>query len=252
MRVVAILQARMSSTRLQGKVLMDLLGKPMLARQLERVGRARRLDGVCVATSVDASDAPIGALCKSLSVPAFRGSLQDVLDRYYQAAVPFQPEHVLRITGDCPLIDPAVIDELIEQHLAGGFDYSSNTLHPTYPDGLDAEVCRFTVLAQAWSEARLASEREHVTPFIKTRPERFRLGELRNSKDLSALRWTVDYAEDLAMVREVYARLYPTKPDFSMQDVLDLLERNPEISALAARVVRDEGYLKSLAEDRQE
>lgn len=250
MRVLAVLQARMSSTRLQGKVLLDLLGKPMLARQLERVGRARLLDGVCVATSVDASDAPVEALCKSLSVPVFRGDLQDVLDRYYQAATPFEPEHVLRVTGDCPLIDPAVIDQLVDLHLSGGFDYSSNTLHPTYPDGLDAEVCRFAVLRQAWSEARLASEREHVTPFIKTRPDRFRLGELRNPQDLSALRWTVDYAEDLAMVREIYARLYPVRPDFSMHDVLALLERSPEIAALAARVVRDEGYLKSLAEDR--
>jgi spore coat polysaccharide biosynthesis protein SpsF len=229
---------------------MDLHGQPMLARQIERVRRARRVDMLCVATSTDASDQPIEDLCERLSTPVARGSLHDVLDRYYRAAERFAPEHVLRVTGDCPLIDAAVIDELIDLHLAGGFDYSSNTIHPTYPDGLDAEVFRMDALRAARSEARLASEREHVTPFIKLQPERFRLGELRNPRDLSALRWTVDYAEDLEMVRRIYAHLYPVNPGFSLAEVLALLEAHPEIVALAARVERDEGYKKSLAEDR--
>jgi spore coat polysaccharide biosynthesis protein SpsF len=247
--VLAILQARMSSTRLPEKVLADVVGAPMLARQIERIQRARRIDALCVATSTDASDDPIETLCVARGVRVSRGSLTDVLDRYYQAARQIEPRHVVRVTGDCPLIDPAVIDEVISTHVAGNFDYTSNTIVPTYPDGLDVEVFRFEALRRAWSEAKLASQREHVTPFIKLQPALFRLGEVRNVEDLSALRWTVDYAGDLAMVRHVYAQLYPARSDFSMQDILALLHRRPDIAALSTNVERDEGYKKSLASD---
>jgi spore coat polysaccharide biosynthesis protein SpsF len=248
--VLAILQARMSSSRLQGKVLADVQGAPMLARQIERIRRSRKVDELCLATSTAVSDDPVAALCEGIGVRVARGSLEDVLDRYYQAALPVRPAHVVRVTGDCPLIDPAVIDEAIGLHLSGAFDYTSNTIHPTYPDGLDVEVFRFDALRQAWSEARLASQREHVTPFIKQQPERFRLGELRNPVDLNALRWTVDYPRDLEMVRQVYAALYPTKPDFRMQDILELLERRPDIGTVNVDVERDEGYRQSLEQDR--
>jgi spore coat polysaccharide biosynthesis protein SpsF len=250
-RILTILQARMSSSRFPRKVLADLQGEPMLARQIERLHRAQRTGSICVATSVDASDDPLEQLCHARGIDCFRGSLEDVLDRFYQAAAARRPEHVVRVTGDCPLIDPAVVDAVIDLHLAQGTDYASNTIEPTYPDGLDVEVCTFAALARAWSEARLPSQREHVTPYIKLQPGLFRVANLRNDTDLSALRWTVDYPRDLDMVRAVYAELYPRNPAFGYRDVLALVEQRPEIARLAADVVRDEGYLKSLANDRK-
>ena len=221
----------------------------MLARQVERLGRAALIDTLCVATSAQADDDPLVALCAAHSIAVARGSLGDVLDRYYQAALPYEPQHVVRVTGDCPLIDPQVVDLVIRAHLEAGNDYSSNTLTPTYPDGLDVEVFRFAALRRAWSEARLASEREHVTPYIKTRPDIFRLGNVTNDEDLSALRWTVDYPRDLEMVRQVYAALYPRNPGFVMADILELLRVRPDIAGMNTGVERDEGYLKSLRND---
>jgi spore coat polysaccharide biosynthesis protein SpsF len=176
--------------------------------------------------------------------------LADVLDRYYQTALRFEPQHVVRLTADCPLIDPGIIDRAIEMHISGDFDYTSNTLEPSYPDGLDVEVIRFSAIKEAWDEARLASEREHVTPFIRLRPDRFRLGHLQCDRDLSSLRWTVDYAEDLRLVREVYAALYASKPDFGTKDVLNLLSSRPDLGGLNAGIRRNEGYENSLANDR--
>ena len=157
--ILGILQARASSRRLPGKVMKPILGRPMLERQIERLRRARRLDKLVVATSTDPSDDPIAALCRSLAVECFRGSLDDVLDRFYQAARRAAPRAVVRLTGDCPLADPAVIDQLIELHARGGYDYTSNTLTRSYPDGLDAEVTQLHCLEAAWREARLPSER---------------------------------------------------------------------------------------------
>jgi spore coat polysaccharide biosynthesis protein SpsF len=250
-QVLAILQARMSSTRLPGKVMADVLGRPMLVRQIERIRRASRLDALCVATSVDPGDDPIEKLCNSLSVDVVRGSLDDVLDRFYQAALRYRPMHVVRLTADCPLTDPTVVNEAIALHLADGFDYTSNTNPPTFPDGLDVEVFRFECLEQAAHEAQLRSEREHVTPFIRLQPERFRCGNLRNALNLSALRWTVDYAADLQFVREVYRLLYASNPDFDSKDVLELLARRPDLKDLNAGLERDEGYRKSVAAERR-
>src|SRR5262245_37090128 len=173
--ILGILQARVSSRRLPGKVLKPILGRPMLERQSERLRRAHRLDKLVVATSTDASDDAIAALCESLPLDCFRGALDDVLDRFYQAAKRYSADTVVRLTGDCPLADPSVIDELILLHESGGYDYTSNTLTRSYPDGLDAEVAQMRCLEAAWHEAALPSEREHVTPFIYRDPERFRL-----------------------------------------------------------------------------
>ena len=178
--ILGILQARASSRRLPGKVLKPILGRPMLERQIERLRRARRLDGLVVATSTDAGDDAIDALCRSLGVECFRGSLEDVLDRFYRAVLRHAPQSAVRLTADCPLADPAVIDRLVELHAAGGYDYTSNTLVRTYPDGLDAEVVALPCLEAAWREAALPSEREHVTPFIYNRPQRFRLIDKRS------------------------------------------------------------------------
>lgn len=223
----------------------------MLLRQIERVQRASIVQCLVVATSTDASDDVIETLCYNAGVSCFRGSLEDVLDRFYQAARPLAPEHVIRLTGDCPLADPALIDQLVAYHLDGGFDYASNALIPTYPDGLDAEVFRFECLEQAWREANLPSQREHVTPFIHQQPDRFKIGTLRCEPNLSHLRWTVDEAEDFELVSRIYAELLPVNPTFATADVLRLLERVPELAQFNTGIYRNEGYLKSLADDTQ-
>ena len=248
-KVVAVLQARTSSSRLPGKVLRPLQGRPMLERQIERIRRARRLDRLVVATSDHAEDDPIEALCTTLGVACFRGSLEDVLDRFYRAAAPHHPDHVVRLTGDCPLCDPEIIDRVVAHHLEGGYDYSCNVLEPTFPDGLDVEVMTLASLEAAWRESALPSQREHVTAFIQTQPARFRLGDVRNDADLSALRWTVDEPADFDLVERIYAALLPTKPDFGTRDILALLAAQPALRTLNQRP-RDEGYLASLERDK--
>ena len=249
MTVLAILQARMSSSRLPGKVMADLLGEPMLARQIERLRRCRTIDRLVLATSTDAADDALADLAARIGVDGFRGSLDDVLDRFHAAAAGSGAGQIVRLTGDCPLIDPGLIDRLVEMHVAGGYDHSCNTLTPRWPDGLDAEVMRAEVLETAWREATLPSEREHVTRFIYTRPERFRLGSLVGDTDLSDQRWTVDTPEDLAMVRAVYAALYPANPAFGTGDILAFLAAHPEIAALNRAHRRNEGLERSLARD---
>ncbi|MCL6557416.1 MAG: glycosyltransferase family protein [Firmicutes bacterium] len=247
--ILAILQARVSSTRLPGKVLKPILGEPMLIRQIERVRRARRVDYLLVATSVDPSDDPIEKLCKENNVDCFRGNLDDVLDRFYKASRQFLPEHVVRLTGDCPLADPRLIDEIILHHLNGNYDYTSNTLEPTYPDGLDVEIFRFSCLEQAWREAFLPSQREHVTPFIYQHPDRFKIAGVKNSTNLAALRWTVDEPEDFALVSKIYEALYPSNPGFTTEDILSFLKEHPELLTLNSSYERNEGYQKSLRKD---
>lgn len=247
--ILAILQARASSTRLPGKVLKPILGQPMLARQIERLKRARSLDDVIVATSERADDDEIARLCERLGVGCFRGSLDDVLDRFHGAAKGRDAAHVVRLTGDCPLASPRVIDALVAHHLATHADYTSTALEPTFPDGLDAEIMTSEALTHAWREARLPSEREHVTPFLYKHPERFRIEKLKHSTDLSELRWTVDEPSDFDFVTRVYEALYPTDPAFEFEDILRLLERHPELSHTDATIKRNAGYALSLRKD---
>ena len=249
-KILGILQARTSSTRLPGKVLKPILGRPMLLHQLDRVRRARSLDALVVATSSDPSDDPIAELCAAAGVHCFRGSLDDVLDRFYQAALEFQPEHIVRLTGDCPLADPGVIDGLVEFYLAGSFDHAGNAVEPRFPDGLDAEILRFSALESAWREASLPSQREHVTPFVFQQPDRFRIGSYRNDVDLSHLRWTVDEPADFDLVERIYTALYPSKPDFTTADILDLLRQQPDLMLLNKGFRRNEGFERSLEQDR--
>ncbi|HEX5264865.1 MAG TPA: glycosyltransferase family protein [Phenylobacterium sp.] len=221
---LAILQARMTSSRLPGKVMAPLLGEPMIGRQVERLRRARRIDKLMVATSTDPSDDPLAAYCESLDLPVFRGSLGDVLERY-RGALSLNPQAkaVVRLTADCPLADPALIDEVIAHHHSAAADYTSNTLGTrTYPHGLDTEVIRPAVLLLAADRAQDAYEREHVTPYVYRRPETFRLAGVARADSLAGLRWTVDLPEDLAFVRSVYAKLYPFNPDFDSDAVAAL------------------------------
>lgn len=249
--ILAILQARVSSTRLPGKVMKPVMGEPMLFRQIERVRRATRIDRLIVATSTDPSDDPIETMCRDKGVACYRGSLDDVLDRFYQTAKGFAPDHVVRLTGDCPLADPRLIDRLISFYLEGDYDYVSSAIEPTFPDGLDAEIFRFSCLERVWKGAALPSQREHVTLSIYQQPELFRIGSYRNEVDLSHLRWTVDEPADFDLVTEIYETLYPANPDFTTEDILELLEKRPLLATMNTCYERNEGLKKSLAEDQQ-
>ncbi|MBI4685898.1 MAG: glycosyltransferase family protein [Nitrospirae bacterium] len=247
---LAILQARTSSTRLPEKVLKPILGRPMLSLEIERILKSRRIDKLIVATSSDLPDERIEGLCNSMGINCFRGSLDDVLDRFYNAALLYKPDHIVRITGDCPLIDPYIIDTVIEFYINGGFDYVSNALQPTFPDGMDVEVFAFTALATAWREASLPSHREHVTPFINQQCDRFKVGNFENAVDLSFLRWTVDEPEDFQLVTQIFEALYSNGKIFTMKDILEYIEKRPELKTMNAMHVRNEGFQKSLREDR--
>lgn len=247
--ILAILQARVSSSRLPGKVLKTLLGVPMLLRQIERLQKSQKIDQLLVATSTEPSDDLIQKLCEEHGIACHRGSLNDVLDRFYQAACAYNPEHIVRLTADCPLTDALLIDEVIDFYMDGCYDYASNAIQATYPDGLDMEVFAFTCLEQAWREATLPSQREHVTPFIHQQPLRFKIGHYKNSTDLSHLRWTVDEPTDFELITMVYEALYPTNPNFVTQDILDLLDQRPELAHWNTEHKRNEGYQKSLNAD---
>lgn len=252
--IVAIIQARMGSTRLPGKVMKRIAGKPMLWHVVRRVQAAASPDTVVVATSTEPADDVIAELCQRGGFLCYRGSEQDVLARYHDAAQAYEADVVVRVTADCPMIDPDVIDLVVEAFLCQDVDYASNVKEPTFPDGLCTEVFTADALARAYAEATWQSEREHVTPYIHQHPDRFRLAAVRQERDLSALRWTVDEPADLAFVRAVVDALAGEGfgPDsYRMQDVLDLLDEQPELLAINQGIGRNEGYATSLNEDRR-
>ncbi len=247
-RVVAVVQARMGSTRLPGKVLADLGGAPLLARMIERLGAARTLEAVVVATTTLAADAPVRALAADLGVGCFAGPEDDVLARYAGAAREFAADPVVRLTADCPLIDPALVDRCVEAFFATpGCDYAA--LGGEFPDGLDTEVIGAAALRHADADARLASEREHVTPYVKKHPELFRSTTVPFPAVLGARRWTVDEPRDLELVRAIWARLYRPGEVFSWQAIEALLVREPALAAINAGIERNAGYRVSLARD---
>jgi spore coat polysaccharide biosynthesis protein SpsF len=247
----AIIQARMGSTRLPDKVLADIVGKPMLARILERVSAARSVDAVVVATTNLSEDDRLADYVRTTPFALYRGSALDVLDRYYQAAKMHRAAIVVRVTADDPLKDPGIIDQAVSL-LEGrtDLDYCSNTLAPTYPEGLDIEVFRFAALERAHAEASLPSDREHVTPYLYKHPEFFKLHNFRHHHDLSDWRWTVDRPHDLDFMRAVFTHFHD-QPLVSYVDVIDWLSKNPDVRAINAGIVRNEGYLMSLAAERK-
>jgi spore coat polysaccharide biosynthesis protein SpsF len=240
MRIVVVVQARTASTRLPGKVLLPLANRPLLHRMLERVLAASTPSAVVVATTLDPTDDVIETVAKGAGVPCFRGHPTDLLDRHFRAGVAFRADVVVKIPSDCPLVDPAVIDRVIGHYAAHAdeADFVSN-LHPgTYPDGNDVEVIPFDVLETAWSEATETHEREHTTPFIWERRDRFRIHHIACGSGLdysSTHRWTIDYLEDYQFLAAVYDALWAeTRPIFSLADVLSLVDMRPDVAALNA------------------
>jgi spore coat polysaccharide biosynthesis protein SpsF len=228
LKVVAIIQARMGSTRLPGKVLQDIEGETMLARVVQRVRRASLINEVLIATTDGAVDDAIVKECRRCEVPIFRGDENDVLDRYFRAAQLTKAEAVVRITSDCPLIDPEVTDKTIRAFLDESPDYASNCMVRTYPRGLDTEVIALRALERAWRAASKPYERTHVTPYIFEHPAEFKLVSVTSAEDFSSHRWTVDTPEDLAFVRAIYSRL-KGQDNFRGPDVLELLANEPEL-----------------------
>lgn len=234
MKTVAIIQARMSSRRLPGKVLMDIAGAPLLARVVERAHASGAFDAVIVATSKDGSDDPVAEFCAHKGVPCFRGDLEDVLERYRSAAAAAGAEIVARITADCPLLDPAVIHAVVKAFNPASHDYVSNVLERTYPKGLDIEVLSMAALERMAKEAKTPYDREHVTTYIRTNPGFFRVHNVTQKENRAKLRWTVDEPADLAFVRAVYAKMPTTT--FGQDEILALLEKHPEMHAINSSV----------------
>ncbi len=236
---VAIIQGRMASSRLPGKILLDIAGKPMLAHVVERARQAKTVDQVVVATTTQPEDDAVEAYCRQNGIAVFRGSLNDVLDRFYQAALVLKAEVVVRLTADCPLVDPQLLDQVVEEFLRTGVDFCCNRLPPplkrTYPIGLDVEVCTFQALQRAWKEAKEPHEREHVMPYLYDSPGRFKILRIDYEKDYGEMRWTVDTPQDLELVRQIFARL-GEKREFTWLDVLELFERDPQLALINSQV----------------
>ena len=240
--VVAIIQARMGSTRLPGKSMMKISGKPLLWHVIQRVRRAKSVGRIVVATTRKRQDDAIAGFCRKNGVPVFRGNAENVLGRYFAAAKRAKAKTVVRITADCPLADPGVIDSLVGICRAGKYGYCSNVHPRSYPTGMDAEVFSFQALSKANEKAKSGFEREHVTPYMWQEPGRFRVGNLKNRKDLSGIRLTVDYAGDMKAVRRIYALLgrKGITHEFGLKQVLALLRKNPELGKASEKRVASE------------
>ncbi|MEA3352850.1 MAG: glycosyltransferase family protein [Campylobacterota bacterium] len=251
---LAILQARMGSTRLPNKVLKEINGKPMLAYECERIKRSKKIDDLIIATSTDPSDDAIEDFAYKNDIKIYRGDLSNVLSRYYNCAVEYKQKNetdninIVRVTGDCPIIDPIVIDEVIESFEKFKCDYTSNTLEPTYPDGMDIEICKFEALESAYKSAVYKSDMEHVTLYIKN-SEEFSKFNYRSKYDFSHIRLTVDEKEDFELIKIIIENIYDKNPQFSYMDVISFMTKNPNLLFINSNITRDEGLKKSLKED---
>lgn len=245
-----MIQARMASTRLPKKIIKKIEGKTVLEHVIFRVKQIKNINKIILATTDKKEDDVLEKIAEKLDILVYHGSENDVLDRFYQTANLFKIDPIVRITADCPLIDPEIAEKVINLYFKGNYDYVSNIHPPTFPDGMDIEIFNFKSLKKAWKEAKLPSEREHVTPYITKNPKIFKVGNLINAKDLSHLRLTLDEEEDFILIKKIYKELCPQNPFFGLEDILKLLERKPELIKINQHIKRNEGYLKSLREDK--
>ena len=248
MKIVAIIQARIGSTRLPAKILMDLEGKPVLQHIIERI-KGSKVDEIIVATTTNAEDNVVESFCKENSISVFRGNEQNVLMRFYECAKVHGADVIVRVTADDPFKDPNVINEVIDILIDGKYDYASNTINPTFPEGIDIEVFTMKALTKAYHEAVLHSEKEHVTPYIWKNTNIFNCYNLEYAENLSHLRWTLDTPNDFQFVQEIYKRLYNPVKLFYMNDILEVLKKEPQLSEINNGFVRNAGYIKSIVEE---
>lgn len=250
MKILAIIQARTGSTRLPGKSILKILDKPMLERVIDRVSKSKLISDLIVATTINKEDLKIVKICANKGIRIYCGSEDDVLDRFYQAAKNVKPENVVRITADCPLMDYKVIDRVIKHHLNTNADYTSNVLKESFPDGEDVEIFKYDALRESALNAKLASEREHVTLYIRNNPEKYKLENVENDIDLSSKRWTVDNKEDFDFIEELYVALGRKDEFFGMEVTLDYLKNHKKLESINHHIERNQGLKKSLNEDK--
>ena len=237
LNIVTVIQARTGSRRLPNKILLSLSNAPLLYRMYERVAASKLKGTIVIATTTDKNDDEVETLCKEYQINCFRGDPTDLLDRHYHAAKFLNADAVVKIPSDCPLIDPNVVDKVLQFYIENSdkYDYVSNLHPPTYPDGNDVEIMSFEALKNAWENAKLELEREHTTPYFWENPDKFRIGNVvwENGLDYSmSHRFTIDYEKDYNFIKQVYEELYPINNKFTLKDILDLLERKPEIKKI--------------------
>lgn len=252
--ILGIIQARTGSLRLPSKIFLQFCGKTDLYHVYNRVKKSKKIDSIIIATTDKKTDDSIVEFSMAERINCYRGNEDDVLDRFYHCCEQYgliESDIVVRITADCPLIDPYVIDDVIQYLQDNDYDYVSNAIEPTYPDGLDVEVFLFSSLKKSWEEAQLISEREHVTPYIRNHEEFFKIGSYKNDINLSHYRWTLDEIEDYQLISEIYTNLYASEEMFTTKDILSFLDENPQLKELNSKYIRNEGYLKSLVKDKE-
>jgi len=247
-KIVAIIQARMGSSRFKGKILKKIYDKSLLEHIIERVKESTLLNSIVVATTQNKDDDVLIDLLKKNNILYFRGSESNVLERYYLSAIEYKADIIVRITADDPFKDPIIIDKAIQIILDYNYDFVSNAIHPTYPEGIDVEVFTFDSLEKAYKASTLNSEKEHVTPYMEKNPLIFKTHNFEHNQNLSGLRWTIDYEKDYLYAKKIYHKLYPLKKIFLMNDILNLIKNNKHYQYIRTTKIK-EGYLKSVQEE---
>ncbi len=248
MKIVAVIQARMGSTRLPGKMDMLIGEKSILWHVIHRLKKSKLINEIVLATSTNENNNILIERANEFKIKSYKGNENDVLDRFYQATKDMQPYLIIRITGDCPFLDPEIVDKVISLQIDTNADYASNIHPPTFPDGLDVEVIKFKVLKECWENAKKRSEREHVTPYIYNNANKFKIINLSNEINYSSLRFTLDEKEDLILLNQIYSKI--GKYDFNFEELINTIKSNPKILDINQEFKRNEGYTKSLREDR--
>ena len=248
-KITVIIEARTGSSRLRNKVVAEIEGKPMIFYVIDRVKQIKSVEQIILATTQEKNDKILIEIAKQNSIGIFTGDSMDVLNRDYQCALQNNADPIIRITGDCPLIDPDIIGEMLEFYLKNNYDYISNRINPKYPDGLDVEIYSFKTLQMVEQNAKLSSERALVTTYITKNPKIFKIFSYENQEDLSGHRWTVDEQNDLEFVRKIYSIMKP-KTNFSMNEIIEILVKNPELLKINSGIMRNEGHLKLYDNDK--
>ena len=248
-KITVIIEARTGSSRLRNKVVAEIEGKPMIFYVIDRVKQIKSVEQIILATTQEKNDKILIEIAKQNSIGIFAGDSMDVLNRDYQCALQNNADPIIRITGDCPLIDPDIVEEMLEFYLKNNYDYISNRINPKYPDGLDVEIYSFKTLQMAEQNAKWSSERELVTTYITKNPKIFKIFSYENQEDLSGHRWTVDEQNDLEFVRKIYSIMKP-KTNFSMNEIIEILVKNPELLKINSGIIRNEGHLKLYDNDK--
>ena len=248
-KITVIIEARTGSSRLRNKVVAEIEGKPMIFYVIDRVKQIKSVEQIILATTQEKNDKILIEIAKQNSIGIFTGDSIDVLNRDYQCALQNNADPIIRITGDCPLIDPDIVEEMLEFYLKNNYDYISNRINPKYPDGLDVEIYSFKTLQMVEQNAKWSSERELVTTYITKNPKIFKIFSYENQEDLSGHRWTVDEQNDLEFVRKIYSIMKP-KTNFSMNEIIEILVKNPELLKINSGIMRNEGHLKLYDNDK--